>query len=134
MSIEQLLERIAVSLETIAKGNTNHATTKPAPVTSNAVQETVHKPEPVAPVTQVAAAPAFVPPVAAPVEAPVQSCPITDQKSLVAYVMSSYQALGPEKGGRIQEVLGSMGAQHLNDIKPDNYSALYQAIETLKGA
>lgn len=53
---------------------------------------------------------------------------------MINYVMASYNELGPEKGGKIQEVMASMGLTNINDTKPEQYQALYQGIEALKGA
>lgn len=52
----------------------------------------------------------------------------------MAYVMASYQTLGPAKGAQIQTVLSGLGVQNINDVKPEQYAALYDGIEQLKGA
>jgi len=77
------------------------------------------------------AAPVVPPVVAAPAPAGV---PFNDAKGLMAYVMASYQTLGPQKGAQIQTVLSGLGVQNINDVKPEQYAALYNGIEQLKGA
>ena len=69
------------------------------------------------------------PPVAAPAPAAV---PFGDQKSLITYVMSAYSALGPQKGAQIQTVLTGLGCTNINDVKPEQYGALFAGVEALK--
>ena len=76
-------------------------------------------------------APSFTPPVAA---AAVVGAPFSDGKGLIDYVMSSYKALGPQKGAQIQSVLTGLGYQNINDVKPEHYGALFSGVEALKGA
>ena len=71
------------------------------------------------------------PPVAAP--AAPAAAPFTDQKSLITYVMGAYSALGPQKGAQIQTVLTSLGCTNINDVKPEQYAALFAGVEALKG-
>jgi hypothetical protein len=73
-------------------------------------------------------------PAAAPVGlfAPAISCPFTDGKGLIDYVMSAYKALGAAKGANIQGVLTGMGYQNINDVKPEHYAALFAGVEALK--
>jgi len=133
MSIENNLASIAASLATIAEALKSHTTTD------------VHQAAaPVAVPAPVAAAPAVtIPnPVAAPqpaptpvVEAPVQvatNCPITDQPSLVAYVMSEYKNLGPVKGNQIQGVLAALGITNINEATAAHYPAIHAGVEALK--
>ena len=70
------------------------------------------------------------PPVAAPAPA---AAPFTDQNSLITYVMGAYSALGPQKGAQIQTVLTSLGCTNINDVKPEQYAALFAGVEALKG-
>ncbi len=71
--------------------------------------------------------------VPAPAPAPtLPKAPFTDQKSLIDYVMSSYKTLGVAKGAQIQQVLVSLGHQNINDVKPENYDALFAGVEALK--
>lgn len=122
MSIENNLASIAASLATIAealKNGTTHQAAAPVAV-----------PAPVAP------APVFTAPAPAPAPiAPVQAaaaCPITDQPSLVAYVMTSYKEMGPIKGNQIQGVLAAMGITNINEAKPEQYAAIHAGVEALK--
>lgn len=89
-----------------------------------------------APAPAVAAAPVVTAPVVPPVvAAPAPAgVPFNDAKGLMAYVMASYQTLGPQKGAQIQTVLSGLGVQNINDVKPEQYAALYNGIEQLKGA
>lgn len=104
---------------------------KPVPVV---VAPVVAAPAPVA----VAPAPVMPPPpvfLAPPVVAPVVAAPVApfgDPKGLIDYVMSSYKALGPQKGAAIQNVLSGLGVANINDVKPEQYAALWAGIEALK--
>lgn len=134
MSIENNLASIAASLVTIAEalksrtpndtrqavapvaapapvGNVQPATTPSAPVTAIPVV-------PVAPATPATASPS--------------SCPITDQPSLIAYVMTSYKDMGPVKGNQIQGVLATLGITNINEAKPEQYAAIHAGVEALK--
>jgi len=133
MSIENNLASIAASLATIAE-----ALKSRTPNDTRQAAAPVAVPAPVA-AAPVVAAPA---PVAAPqpapapvVEAPVQAatnCPITDQASLVAYVMASYKEMGPVKGNQIQGVLAALGIANINEAKPEQYVAIHAGVEALK--
>lgn len=80
--------------------------------------------------TAAAPAPSFAPPApAAPAGAP-----FADQAGLFAYTTQAYQAMGAEKGARIQQILVSAGIQNLNDLKPEHYGAFYQHVEALKAS
>lgn len=97
----------------------------------------VPAPAPVVPAPVAAPAPVMPPPPtfsAPPVAAPAApaAVPFGDQKSLITYVMSAYSALGPQKGAQIQNVLTSLGCTNINDVKPEQYSALFAGVEALK--
>ena len=81
-----------------------------------------------APIPTVVVAPVVVP------AAPVATCPITNGKELMDFVMSAFKSMGPEKGARIQEVLQSIGCAAINEVRPDQYAALHAGIEALKAA
>ena len=68
---------------------------------------------------------------AAPVQA-APACPITDQPSLVAYVMASYKEMGPVKGNQIQGVLAALGIANINEATTAHYPAIYSGVEALK--
>jgi hypothetical protein len=78
------------------------------------------------------APPVFAPPAPVAPAATLPKAPFTDQKSLIDYVMSSYKTLGVAKGAQIQQVLVSLGHQNINDVKPENYDALFAGVEALK--
>lgn len=88
----------------------------------------------VAPTPSVVVAPIVPTAAPAPVVASPSSCPITNGKELMDYVMSSFKALGSEKGARIQEVLNGIGCAAINEVRTDQYAALYAGIEALKAA
>jgi hypothetical protein len=122
MSIENNLASIAASLAVIAEALKNGA----APAT------TVYGAAPAAAAPAPAPTPAPVLAFTAPAAAPVAPCPITDQASLVAYVMSSYKEMGPVKGNQIQGVLVAQGITNINDAKAEHYPAIFKGIEALK--
>lgn len=131
MSIEANLASIAASLVTIAEvlkhgPATHQAVAAPAVPAHVAVAPVVATPAPVA--APVAAA---APVVQAPVPA-ATNCPITDQASLVAYVMTSYKEMGPVKGNQIQGVLATLGITNINEAKAEQYAAIYSGVEALK--
>lgn len=90
------------------------------------------KAEIVAPTLPVVAAPTVPTVTLAPVVASPSDCPIKDAKSLMDYVMGAYKALGPQKGAAIQGVLNSIGCQAINEVRADQYAALFAGIEGLK--
>lgn len=103
----------------------------PAPVAASA-PATVAAPAPVAAAPAMPAPPSFVAPApvaAAPAPA---GAPFSDGKGLIDYVMSSYKALGPQKGAMIQGVLVNLGYQNINDVKPEHYGQLFAGVEALK--
>ena len=127
MSIEKDLSRIATALEAIVAAMTK-VTTVPAehapvtvPVAPAQAPAPAPAPEPVATVT-----------VSAPAPAPTAAVPFSDPKSMIQYVMDAYKALGPQKGAQIQDVLKSIGHSNINEVRPDQYAALYAGIEGLK--
>ena len=146
MSLEAKIEDLTAAIHALvaAMGQrpAQAATVAPAPqVPTVAATPTVPAPAPV-----VAAAPAPVvaspsstmpppptfsaPPVAAP--AAPAAAPFNDQKSLITYVMGAYSALGPQKGAQIQTVLTGLGCTNINDVKPEQYAALFAGVEALK--
>ena len=131
MSIENNLASIAASLATIAE-----ALKSRTPNDTRQAAAPVAVPAPVAAAPVVAApAPVAAPVVAAVAAAPVQAapaCPITDQASLVAYVMASYKEMGPVKGNQIQGVLAALGIANINEATAAHYPAIYAGVEALK--
>ena len=70
-------------------------------------------------------------PVAPPPAAPA-GAPFSDAKGLMDYEMSAYKALGPQKGAQIQQVLTGLGVSTINEVKPEQYAALFAGVEALK--
>ena len=108
-------------------------TPKPALIPTAPV---VVQPAPVAP-APVAVSPSNVmpaPPVFAPAPAPAAptSVPFTDGKGLIDYVMGVYKKIGAARGQEIQNVLTAMGTPNINDVRPDQYAALFAGIEAIK--
>jgi len=143
MSIENTLERIASSLEKIAKTleHTEHYNESPVanPVVHTKVQD---KPVTVPAVPVQAAAPAVPAPVVpSPAATPVPpattpsacmgAAPFTDAKGLMAYCMEKYKSLGPTKGGMIQNVLLEMGVNNLSALTPAQYGEFVTRVEAL---
>ncbi len=128
MSLESKIETLSVLIGELIKTLDKNATLSvaaPAPVAPAPVAAPA--PEPVAP------APVAPAPVAPAPVAPVATAPVIDGASLVSYVMGVYRQIGPAKGAGIQNVLTSLGAVNLTDVKPEQYAAFYAGIEALKG-
>jgi len=60
------------------------------------------------------------------------TAPFNDAKGLMDYLMKSYTTLGAEKGAKIQEVMKVLGATAVNEVKPEQYDALFAGVEALK--
>ena len=143
MSLENNLASIAKSLELIATALTQKnanptpitAPAQPVPVPVAAVPAPVVA-APVMPALPVFQAPVPVAtPVPAPVVAPVQALtpsPFADKNAMMDFVMTSYRALGAEKGAKIQDVLTTIGYKNINDVDPAQWGALKSGIEALK--
>ena len=118
-----------------------------APVVAPVAAPVVAPAMPAAPFPTVAApapapAPTPVAPVVAPVvvaaPAPVAASPssptvFASKQEMTDYVVSSYRALGAEKGAQIQGVLTGMGYANINDVDPSRWGELKAGIEALKG-
>jgi hypothetical protein len=46
--------------------------------------------------------------------------------------MGAYKSMGAAKGSGIQGVLTGLGLANINDVKPEQYAALYAGVEALK--
>ena len=138
MSIEQTLERIAMSnermerlLESLISVMENmelplpEAKETPAPAPA---------PTP-APAPAPTPTPAFVmPPIPEPTPAPAPAVPVapfTDSASLVKYCMEKYRVLGPIKGGLIQSILLEMGVTNINAVPAERFAEFYGKVEAL---
>lgn len=75
---------------------------------------------------------ASVPQAAAPAQPHASAAPFSDTQGLIQYTMSAYQAMGPEKGARIQGVLSSLGYSNINDVKPEHFGQFHSGVEALK--
>jgi hypothetical protein len=133
MSLEAKIEDLTAAIHALvaAMGQrpAQAATVAPAPVAAP-VPTPVAAPAPVAAPVMPPPPTFSAPPVAAP--AAPAAAPFTDQKSLITYVMGAYSALGPQKGAQIQTVLTSLGCTNINDVKPEQYAALFAGVEALK--
>jgi hypothetical protein len=129
MTIEAKLDSLTAALVALVAVLDRAPTVAAAPVAAPVPAPTTVAAPVAAPVAAMPAPPTFVaPPPAAPAGAPFH-----DPKGLMDYVMSSYKALGPQKGAQIQGVLSSIGASTINEVKPEQYGALFAGVEALKG-
>lgn len=138
MSLESKIEALtaAVVALTAKLESTNVAPAAPVvnpnTVTISAAPAPAPAPAPVAaPAPAMPAPPSFVAPAPA-ASAATGGAPFSDPKGLIDYVMSSYKALGPQKGAEIQKVLTNLGYGNINDVKPEHYGALFAGVEALK--
>ena len=143
MSLENNLASIAKSLELIAVALTQK-NANPTPITAPAQPVSVPVaavPVPVVAAPVMPALPVFqapVPvatPVPAPVVAPVQAptpSPFADKNAMMDFVMTSYRALGAEKGAKIQDVLTTIGYKNINDVPVEKWADLKAGVEALK--
>jgi hypothetical protein len=129
MSIEQNLAALTAAVIELTAALRAGATTVPQAAA------------PVAPVMQAPVAPQFTAPAAPQMPAPptfampapaAPSAPFADGQGLIAYVMDAYKSMGPTKGAGIQGVLTSIGVANINDVKPEQYGALFAGVEALK--
>jgi hypothetical protein len=143
MSIESKLEALTAAVlqltQVIAQERGNVETSR-----------SISVPQPAAP-AQPPVAPVAAAPVAAPAAAPqmpalptfaaapapaaapaANAAPFNDTQGLIQYTMGAYQAMGPEKGAKIQSVLQSLGYANINDVKPEHFAQFHQGVEALK--
>ena len=138
--LEQKLDELVTAINALVAALNAKAAHAPAPVAAPMVAPApapvaAPAPAPVAVVAPPAPAMPAPPTFNAPAPAPVASgVPFSDQKGLVTYVMGAYQSMGPQKGAQIQQVLLQMGCQSINEVKPEQYAALYAGVEALKAA
>lgn len=126
-----------MSLEQAILANTEAVNRLCAILQTQGAQVTTSAPAPAAPpvAAPIASAPSmpappnFAPSAPAPAQ---QSVPFSDSQGLTQYTMAAYQAMGPEKGARIQSVLQSIGVSNLNEVKPEQFAAFYNGVEALK--
>ena len=133
MSIENNLASIAKSLETIAvhMGDSRRTEIQSVPIIPNPALPPV--PAAPAPAAAPATPPAFMMPPAAPAAPAVgPAAPFTDGKGLMEYVMGKYRALGPVKGGMIQNVLSEIGCKNINEVQPAQYGEFHARVEAIQ--
>jgi len=133
MSLESKIEDLTAAIHALVAAMGARPTAAPAAapaVVTITPASPVPAPAPVVPAMP--APPVFAPPAPVAPAATLPKAPFTDQKSLIDYVMSSYKTLGVAKGAQIQQVLVSLGHQNINDVKPENYDALFAGVEALK--
>lgn len=136
MTIEAKIDSLTAAIVALTAALGNRTPTVAAAPVAAPVPVAAPAPVPVmvaapvaAPVAAMPAPPTFMaPPSAAPA-----SAPFSDAKGLMDYVMSSYKALGPQKGAQIQGVLGTLGVSTINEVRPEQYGALFSGVEALKG-
>ena len=128
MTIEAKIEALTAAVVALTAALGNRMPTVAAVATPVAAPAPV-APAVAAPVAAMPAPPTFVapPPPAAP------AAPFSDAKGLMDYVMSSYKTLGPQKGAQIQGVLGTLGVSTINEVRAEQYGALFSGVEALKG-
>ena len=128
MTIEAKIEALTAAVVALTAALGNRMPTVAAVATPVAAPAPV-APAVAAPVAAMPAPPTFVapPPPAAPV------APFSDAKGLMDYVMLSYKNLGPQKGAQIQGVLGTLGVSTINEVRAEQYGALFSGVEALKG-
>ena len=139
MSLESKIETLSVLIgeliKTLDKSNATSVTPSVAPAPAVVSAAPPAAPVPVAtPTPTVAAVPVMPPPpvfASAPTPA-ANALPFNDANTLVSYVMGVYRQIGAAKGAGIQNVLTSLGASNLTDVKPEQYAAFHAGIEALK--
>ena len=135
MSLEAKIEDLTAAIHALVAAMGARPVVAPAAapaVVTITPASPVPAPAPVAAAPAMPAPPVFAPPAPVAPAATLPKAPFTDQKSLIDYVMSSYKTLGVAKGAQIQQVLVSLGHQNINDVKPENYDALFAGVEALK--
>jgi len=131
MSLEAKIEDLTAAIHALVAAMGARPVAAPAAAPAVVTITPVPAPAPVAAAPAMPAPPVFEVPAPAPAPT-LPKAPFTDQKSLIDYVMSSYKTLGVAKGAQIQQVLVSLGHQNINDVKPENYDALFAGVEALK--
>jgi len=139
MSLEAKIETLSVLIgeliKTLDKSNATPVTPPVAHAPAVVSPAPPAAPIPVVtPAPVVAAAPVMPPPpvfATAPTPA-ANALPFSDANTLVSYVMGVYRQIGAAKGAGIQNVLTSLGAANLTDVKPEQYAAFHAGIEALK--
>lgn len=136
MSLEAKIDALTIAVQALTVAMLEANNVAPAAPVVNPAPAPAPTPVPVAAPAPAVAAPAMPAPPTfqpAPAAPAVNGVPFSDPKGLIDYVMSSYKALGPQKGAEIQKVLTDLGYGNINDVKPEHYGALFSGVEALKG-
>ena len=98
-----------------------------------AAQPVVQSAVPAPPPVEVEApAPLVAAPASAPVvESGAAKAPFTTPKGLTDYLMESYRSM-PAKMKELEKVLHDLGYRAVNEVKPEDYAAIYAGVEALK--
>lgn len=133
MTIESLLERIAVSCERqerLIEQLLGHSDNQQELL--EVVKETVeHIQEEVAEI-EIPAAPAAAPaPTVPPPSSASAPAVFADQKAFMDYCMAKYKALGPIKGGMIQQILIDLGASSIMGLPAEKWAEFRAKVEML---
>ena len=123
-AVTELTAALRASAPTAGAVNVPQTTVPVAPVFQAPVTQQFQ-----APAAQMPAPPSFAPPVSVPTS---PAAPFADGQGLIAYVMEAYKSMGPTKGAGIQGVLTSIGVANINDVKPEQYGAVFNGVEALK--
>jgi hypothetical protein len=126
-AVTELTAALRASAPTAGAVNVPQTTAPVAPVMQAPV--TPQFAAPAAPQMQMPAPPSFAAPVSVPTS---PAAPFADGQGLIAYVMEAYKSMGPTKGAGIQGVLTSIGVANINDVKPEQYGAVFNGVEALK--
>ena len=141
MSIETDLSSIAQSLATIAaimsdaKVTPSSVTIPKPPIEVKAPVAEVPKqatPSTTLPLPSMAPPVTTMPMVETPASATTSAAPFANAAELTSYVMNAYKTLGPIKGAKIQEVLQSVGAKNINEVKPEHYATVKAGVDALQ--
>ena len=103
----------------------------PAPVVAAPVMPSLPVFTPAAP-TPTAPVMAIPTPVAVAAPTPVSASPFSDKNAMMDWIMTSYRALGAEKGAKIQDVLTTIGYKNINDVPVEKWADLKAGVEGLK--
>lgn len=136
MSIEQKIVELTEAINKLTAAMVNaHSPVGTSPAIPAVVQQ------PIVPVVAAPTVQPVTPSMFGPATAPVATgfaaqatAPFSDSAGLVKYAMSVYQALGNEKGARIQGIIQQLGHENINSIRPDQFGQFFALVEQLKVA
>lgn len=143
MTIESLLERIASSCErqerlieqllNVTEPDQQPQVEIPYVAIPNPAPTAPSSTAPTAPTPAPAPAPTVPPPApTAPIPAPAAApAAFADQKAFMDYCMAKYKALGPIKGGMIQQILIDLGASSIMGLPAEKWAEFRAKVEML---